>query len=165
MKVWSWKCVWIGWIYYLYMSLLSIFTTNSINILAGINGVEVKPLLSLLPYSFSHSLNSFIGLSSTHNISLANPERSPLPHPNPLIPPLFPTRFFSDNQTRWSKLHNRNGLRLKRIRRSTFVLPLLHAPPRRSLLRSPQTQLVNRLSLPPFFPPRDSLRISSSTLV
>jgi UDP-N-acetylglucosamine--dolichyl-phosphate N-acetylglucosaminephosphotransferase len=32
----------IGPLYYLYMSLLSTFTTNSINILAGINGSEVS---------------------------------------------------------------------------------------------------------------------------
>ena len=33
---------WLGPLYYLYMSLLSTFTTNSINILAGINGSEVS---------------------------------------------------------------------------------------------------------------------------
>lgn len=32
----------LGPLYYLYMSLLSTFTTNSINILAGINGSEVS---------------------------------------------------------------------------------------------------------------------------
>lgn len=31
----------LGWLYYFYMSALSIFCTNSINILAGVNGVEV----------------------------------------------------------------------------------------------------------------------------
>ncbi|BFZ53810.1 tunicamycin resistance protein [Savitreella phatthalungensis] len=31
----------LGWLYYLYMAALSIFCTNSINILAGVNGVEV----------------------------------------------------------------------------------------------------------------------------
>ena len=31
----------LGWLYYVYMSALSIFCTNSINILAGVNGVEV----------------------------------------------------------------------------------------------------------------------------
>lgn len=31
----------LGWAYYVYMSALSIFCTNSINILAGVNGVEV----------------------------------------------------------------------------------------------------------------------------
>ncbi|KAJ8609527.1 hypothetical protein MRB53_039085 [Persea americana] len=31
----------LGWMYYFYMSALSIFCTNSINILAGVNGVEV----------------------------------------------------------------------------------------------------------------------------
>ncbi|KAF2999879.1 tunicamycin resistance protein [Curvularia kusanoi] len=31
----------LGWLYYIYMALLSIFSSNSINILAGINGIEV----------------------------------------------------------------------------------------------------------------------------
>ncbi|KTW28059.1 hypothetical protein T552_01921 [Pneumocystis carinii B80] len=31
----------IGWLYYLYMAALSVFCPNSINIIAGINGVEV----------------------------------------------------------------------------------------------------------------------------
>ena len=31
----------LGWIYYLWMAALAIFCTNSINILAGINGLEV----------------------------------------------------------------------------------------------------------------------------
>ena len=31
----------IGPLYYVYMSMLAVFCTNSINILAGINGVEV----------------------------------------------------------------------------------------------------------------------------
>ncbi|KAF3037629.1 tunicamycin resistance protein [Didymella heteroderae] len=31
----------LGWVYYVYMALLSIFSSNSINILAGINGIEV----------------------------------------------------------------------------------------------------------------------------
>ncbi|KAF2278628.1 UDP-GlcNAc-1-phosphate transferase [Westerdykella ornata] len=31
----------LGWLYYMYMALLSIFSANGINILAGINGIEV----------------------------------------------------------------------------------------------------------------------------
>jgi len=31
----------VGWLYYAYMAFLSIFCTNTINILAGINGIEV----------------------------------------------------------------------------------------------------------------------------
>lgn len=31
----------LGWIYKLYMGLLAVFCTNSINIHAGINGLEV----------------------------------------------------------------------------------------------------------------------------
>ncbi|KAF2877576.1 UDP-GlcNAc-1-phosphate transferase [Massariosphaeria phaeospora] len=35
----------LGWLYYVYMALLSIFSTNSINIFAGINGIEVAQSL------------------------------------------------------------------------------------------------------------------------
>ncbi|KAF2727634.1 N-acetylglucosaminephosphotransferas-like protein [Polyplosphaeria fusca] len=35
----------LGWLYYAYMALLSIFSANSINILAGINGIEVAQSL------------------------------------------------------------------------------------------------------------------------
>ncbi|KAF1995453.1 UDP-GlcNAc-1-phosphate transferase [Amniculicola lignicola CBS 123094] len=35
----------LGWLYYIYMALLSIFSANSINILAGINGIEVAQSL------------------------------------------------------------------------------------------------------------------------
>lgn len=31
----------IGWLYYVYISMLTIFNTNAINIYAGINGLEV----------------------------------------------------------------------------------------------------------------------------
>ncbi|USP73530.1 hypothetical protein yc1106_00804 [Curvularia clavata] len=31
----------LGWLYYVYMALMSIFSSNGINILAGINGIEV----------------------------------------------------------------------------------------------------------------------------
>lgn len=35
----------LGWMYYAYMALLSTFSTNSINILAGVNGLEVAQAL------------------------------------------------------------------------------------------------------------------------
>lgn len=34
-----------GWLYYVYMALLSIFSANGVNILAGINGIEVAQSL------------------------------------------------------------------------------------------------------------------------
>jgi len=37
----------LGWIYYLYMSVVAIFCPNSINILAGVNGIEVGQSLVL----------------------------------------------------------------------------------------------------------------------
>ena len=36
-----------GPLYYIYMSMLSTFCTNSINILAGVNGVEVSDTVQL----------------------------------------------------------------------------------------------------------------------
>lgn len=41
-RLWSYRT---GPLYYVYMSMLSTFCTNSINILAGVNGVEVSSLV------------------------------------------------------------------------------------------------------------------------
>ena len=50
-----------GPLYYIYMSMLSTFCTNSINILAGVNGVEVSDTvqlhLSLRPVADAHASN------------------------------------------------------------------------------------------------------------
>ena len=47
---------WLGYFYYLYMGMLAVFCTNSINILAGINGVEAGQSLiiaiSIAIYNF-----------------------------------------------------------------------------------------------------------------
>lgn len=51
----------LGPLYYMYMSLLSTFCTNSINILAGINGVEVGQALVI---SISLCLNDVLYLDS-----------------------------------------------------------------------------------------------------
>ncbi|SPO28224.1 related to ALG7 -UDP-N-acetylglucosamine-1-phosphate transferase [Ustilago trichophora] len=51
----------LGPLYYLYMSLLSTFCTNSINILAGINGVEVGQALII---ALSLCLNDMLYLDS-----------------------------------------------------------------------------------------------------
>ncbi|SJX63925.1 related to ALG7-UDP-N-acetylglucosamine-1-phosphate transferase [Sporisorium reilianum f. sp. reilianum] len=51
----------LGPLYYLYMSLLSTFCTNSINILAGINGVEVGQALVI---SISLCINDVLYLDS-----------------------------------------------------------------------------------------------------
>lgn len=42
---WFGETVDLGPLYYLYMALLSTFSTNSINILAGVNGIEVSQSL------------------------------------------------------------------------------------------------------------------------
>lgn len=49
-----------GPLYYLYMAMLSTFCTNSINILAGINGVEVGQTLVI---ALSIALNDLLYLS------------------------------------------------------------------------------------------------------
>ncbi len=49
----------LGALYYLYMSMLSVFCTNSINILAGINGVEVGQALVI---ALSLSINDLLYL-------------------------------------------------------------------------------------------------------
>jgi UDP-N-acetylmuramyl pentapeptide phosphotransferase/UDP-N-acetylglucosamine-1-phosphate transferase len=42
-----------GVLYYIYMGMLAVFCTNAINILAGINGIEVRE--SLLADFVSHT--------------------------------------------------------------------------------------------------------------
>jgi UDP-N-acetylglucosamine--dolichyl-phosphate N-acetylglucosaminephosphotransferase len=49
-----------GPLYYLYMSMLSIFCTNAINILAGINGLEVGQSLII---AISIVFNDFLHLN------------------------------------------------------------------------------------------------------
>ncbi|CDW96643.1 hypothetical protein [Sporisorium scitamineum] len=56
----------LGPLYYLYMSLLSTFCTNSINILAGINGVEVGQALII---SVSLCLNDVLYLDSRAGVA------------------------------------------------------------------------------------------------
>lgn len=57
-----------GWLYYVYMALLSIFSANSINILAGINGIEVGQSL-------------VIALLIVFNDALYLLPTTPYPHP------------------------------------------------------------------------------------
>jgi UDP-N-acetylglucosamine--dolichyl-phosphate N-acetylglucosaminephosphotransferase len=58
----------LGWLYYAYMALLSIFSANSINILAGINGIEVGQSL-------------VIALLIVFNDALYLLPTTPYPHP------------------------------------------------------------------------------------
>jgi len=46
----------IGWLFYLYMSMLTIFNTNAINIYAGINGLEVGQSLIIGASVLSHNV-------------------------------------------------------------------------------------------------------------
>lgn len=58
-RVWQALATWVpsylelGWAYKLYMVALTVFATNAINILAGVNGLEVPPG-SILSFSPSH---------------------------------------------------------------------------------------------------------------
>ena len=64
------KMVDLGWLYYVYMAAVAIFCPNSINILAGINGIEVSQSLVI---SFLLLINDILSLR-------AAPIR-PDPHP------------------------------------------------------------------------------------
>ena len=50
------KIIDLGALYYLYMSMLTIFNTNSINIYAGINGLEVGQSLIIGASVLLHNL-------------------------------------------------------------------------------------------------------------
>ncbi|KAG8833090.1 tunicamycin resistance protein [Serendipita sp. 399] len=63
----------LGPLYYAYMALLSTFTTNSINILAGINGVEVAQTIVI---SFSVILNDLLFLPWPFTLRLGHFETS-----------------------------------------------------------------------------------------
>lgn len=60
----------LGWLYYAYMAAIAIFCPNSINILAGINGIEVSQSLVI---SFLLLINNLLSLYVTPS--------SPYPHP------------------------------------------------------------------------------------
>ena len=60
----------VGWLYYAYMAAIAIFCPNSINILAGINGIEV-----------SQSILIAILLLANDVLSLYAAPSSPQPHP------------------------------------------------------------------------------------
>lgn len=60
----------LGWLYYAYMAAIAIFCPNSINILAGINGIEV-----------SQSIVIALLLLANDVLSLLVVPSSPVPHP------------------------------------------------------------------------------------
>jgi len=61
----------LGILYYVYMGLLAVFATNAINILAGINGLEVGQSLIIAVSVMVFNLTSLSGLSSSyHQFSL-----------------------------------------------------------------------------------------------
>jgi len=59
-----------GWVYKLYMGLLAVFCTNSVNILAGVNGLEVGQTViiscavSLLHCFYHAELQSHVGVGT-----------------------------------------------------------------------------------------------------
>merc|ERR1719495_1338187 len=61
----------LGFLYYFYMGLLSVFATNAINILAGINGLEVGQSLVIALSVIIFNVTSLSGLSRHyHEFSL-----------------------------------------------------------------------------------------------
>lgn len=60
----------LGWLYYIYMASVAIFCPNSINILAGINGIEVSQSIVI---AFLLLINDLVSLYKT--------PRDPHPHP------------------------------------------------------------------------------------
>ena len=60
----------LGWLYYAYMAAIAIFCPNSINILAGINGIEV-----------SQSIVIALLLLVNDALSLSAVPQDPMPHP------------------------------------------------------------------------------------
>ena len=60
----------LGWLYYTYMAAVAIFCPNSINILAGINGIEVSQSIVI---AFLLVINDLVSLYKT--------PRDPHPHP------------------------------------------------------------------------------------
>ncbi|XP_021848136.2 uncharacterized protein [Spinacia oleracea] len=55
----------LGWVYYLYMCLLAVFCTNSINIHAGINGLEVGQTVVIASAILIHNIMR-IGASTSN---------------------------------------------------------------------------------------------------
>lgn len=62
----------IGFLYYVYMGMLAVFCTNAINILAGINGLEVGQSLiiacSIITFNIIQILNDSV--AEKHQLSL-----------------------------------------------------------------------------------------------
>lgn len=68
------KMVDLGWLYYAYMAAIAIFCPNSINILAGINGIEVSQSLII---SFLLLINDFLSLHLAPGAPSPNPATDP----------------------------------------------------------------------------------------
>ncbi|EGD76659.1 hypothetical protein PTSG_08009 [Salpingoeca rosetta] len=61
----------LGYLFYVYMSMLAVFCTNAINIMAGINGVEAgQSLIIAASLVILNIVLSFMGQSDHHLISL-----------------------------------------------------------------------------------------------
>ena len=56
----------LGPLYYVYMGLLSVFCTNSINIYAGLNGLEVGQSLIIASAIVVHNLIEIISGNEQH---------------------------------------------------------------------------------------------------
>lgn len=124
-----------GPLYYMYMSLLSTFCTNSINILAGVNGVEVRPssLRSTL-----HAEHCLSGWPSARNRSLDRTQR-PLVH---FLRHLSCPGPFLDRESGTVDCRRRVGTRQRSAGGPPPLQSLLHATPHWCVPGLDQAQLV-----------------------
>ncbi len=68
------KMVDLGWLYYAYMAAIAIFCPNSINIMAGINGIEVSQSLVI---SFLLLINDILSLNAARSSPSSHPATDP----------------------------------------------------------------------------------------
>lgn len=74
------KPVNVGWLYYVYMAAIAVFCPNSINIVAGINGIEVGQSIII---AILIIFNDIIYLYLPPLAKSSSPSLSSLPHPHP----------------------------------------------------------------------------------
>ncbi|XP_063222315.1 UDP-N-acetylglucosamine--dolichyl-phosphate N-acetylglucosaminephosphotransferase isoform X2 [Bacillus rossius redtenbacheri] len=70
-RQWCGLTVDLGWLFYVYMGMLAVFCTNAINILAGVNGLEVgQSVVIACSVAAFNLVELFGGLWRTHQFSL-----------------------------------------------------------------------------------------------
>ncbi|KAF7876907.1 uncharacterized protein EAF02_008127 [Botrytis sinoallii] len=143
----------LGPLYYIYMASIAIFCPNSINILAGINGIEVSQSLII---AFLLVLNDTLYLLTPYphpatDLPPLLPLHAPPLHrrlPRPALPQLVPLFRL---RRRHLLLFRRHGLRHLRHPRPLLQNPILpaHPPNLQFPLQRPPTLPPHPLSPPP----------------